>query len=375
MLRFAASRPTQATGDRRRDVELAVPLRRARRARLDQRGRRRVARRLRAARAARPPRRPRQPATAPSRASDPCSDAAAPRGASTPPPRSSTPASAAQRWPTRSRWPRPHGVEAHGIWTVAEQEQAWATDDGGGAEARTDAFMKVICIAPNGRSGYASQSAAGRRAVARALAERAALKADFRRRARRAACRARTRWYSSRRRWAGCSTCSGRRPSTASHMPRAAGRSPGGSASAWQPRRRSTCPTRRASPRTLPRCVRRRGQAEGAAAADPGRRGPPRGARHSQRGAGRHGQSTGHALRPGGDAERRRTRPTSCSPAAARADEAELCAPIERGIYVTRLWYANVVRPKETLITGGHPRRHLPDRGRRDHPPARATCA
>ena len=28
------------------------------------------------------------------------------------------------------------------------------------------------------------------------------------------------------------------------------------------------------------------------------------------------------------------------------ADEAELCAPIERGIYVTRLWYANVVRPR-----------------------------
>ncbi len=33
------------------------------------------------------------------------------------------------------------------------------------------------------------------------------------------------------------------------------------------------------------------------------------------------------------------------------ADERELCAPIERGIYVTRLWYANVVRPKETLAT------------------------
>ena len=29
----------------------------------------------------------------------------------------------------------------------------------------------------------------------------------------------------------------------------------------------------------------------------------------------------------------------------------ELCAPIERGVYVTRLWYANVVRPKETLVT------------------------
>ena len=28
------------------------------------------------------------------------------------------------------------------------------------------------------------------------------------------------------------------------------------------------------------------------------------------------------------------------------ADEAELCAPIERGVYVTRLWYVNVVRPR-----------------------------
>jgi predicted Zn-dependent protease len=33
------------------------------------------------------------------------------------------------------------------------------------------------------------------------------------------------------------------------------------------------------------------------------------------------------------------------------ADEGELCAPIERGVYVTRLWYGNVVRPKETLVT------------------------
>jgi predicted Zn-dependent protease len=33
-------------------------------------------------------------------------------------------------------------------------------------------------------------------------------------------------------------------------------------------------------------------------------------------------------------------------------DEAELCKPIERGIYVTRLWYTNVIRPNETLITG-----------------------
>ena len=30
----------------------------------------------------------------------------------------------------------------------------------------------------------------------------------------------------------------------------------------------------------------------------------------------------------------------------------ELVAPIERGIYVTRLWYVNTVREKETLLTG-----------------------
>ena len=34
------------------------------------------------------------------------------------------------------------------------------------------------------------------------------------------------------------------------------------------------------------------------------------------------------------------------------ADEAELARPIERGVYVTRLWYTNPVREKETLLTG-----------------------
>jgi PmbA protein len=34
------------------------------------------------------------------------------------------------------------------------------------------------------------------------------------------------------------------------------------------------------------------------------------------------------------------------------ADEAELMAPIERGLYVTRLWYINAVRQKSTLVTG-----------------------
>jgi PmbA protein len=60
--------------------------------------------------------------------------------------------------------------------------------------------------------------------------------------------------------------------------------------------------------------------------------------------------TTGHALAPGGHAAG--PYPTNLALASgAAADEAELCAPVERGIYVTRLWYANVVRQKETLIT------------------------
>ena len=66
--------------------------------------------------------------------------------------------------------------------------------------------------------------------------------------------------------------------------------------------------------------------------------------------AGNGAVTTGHALAPGGDASG--PHPTNLVLAGGgAADEAELCAPIERGVYVTRLWYANVVRPKETLIT------------------------
>ena len=34
------------------------------------------------------------------------------------------------------------------------------------------------------------------------------------------------------------------------------------------------------------------------------------------------------------------------------ADSAELAAPIERGLYVTRVWYVNPVHAKQTLLTG-----------------------
>jgi predicted Zn-dependent protease len=75
---------------------------------------------------------------------------------------------------------------------------------------------------------------------------------------------------------------------------------------------------------------------------------------HDLRSAARAGggaTSTGHALLPGGA-------PWGPEPTnlvlvgGGAADERELAQPIERGIYVNRLWYVNAVDPKETLLTG-----------------------
>lgn len=66
--------------------------------------------------------------------------------------------------------------------------------------------------------------------------------------------------------------------------------------------------------------------------------------------AGGGARSTGHALTAGGGEG---AIPTNLVLAGGGAEsEAELCAPIERGIYVTRLWYVNVVHPSQTLLTG-----------------------
>jgi PmbA protein len=67
--------------------------------------------------------------------------------------------------------------------------------------------------------------------------------------------------------------------------------------------------------------------------------------------AGGAARSTGHATAPGGSPWG--PAPTNLVLAGGgAADLAELAAPIERGIYVTRLWYVNAVREKETLLTG-----------------------
>ncbi len=241
-----------------------------------------------------------------------------------------------------------HGVEAHGIWTVAEQDQAWATDDGGGAEARSDAFMKVICIAPNGRSGYASQSAVAVGALSpAALAEHAALKATsggepvelpagsypvvFEPQA--------VGWLLdllAETAFNGLAHAEGRGALV--------GRL--GDLISAPAINLSDSPT---SPRTLPRSFDAEGNQK--APLPLIQDGVAHAVAHDVRSAALCGTaSTGHALTPGGSASG--PHPTNLVLAGGGAsDEGELCAKIERGIYVTRLWYANVVRPKETLIT------------------------
>jgi predicted Zn-dependent protease len=61
--------------------------------------------------------------------------------------------------------------------------------------------------------------------------------------------------------------------------------------------------------------------------------------------------STGHALAPGGSPDG----PEPVNLVLAGGDAAtleELCAPIKRGLFVTRLWYVNTVEPRRALLTG-----------------------
>jgi PmbA protein len=241
------------------------------------------------------------------------------------------------------------GVEAHGIWTVAEQDQGWAlADEGGGAERRTDAFMKVICIAPGRRSGYASQTgvAVGRISPAE-LTERAAAKAVtdadavelppgeypvvLEPQA--------TGWLLDL--LAGCAF---------NGLAHAEGRG----ALDGRIGQRVAAPLVNladspGSRSTLPRSFDAEGKRK--APIPLIQDGVAHAVAHDLRSAALAGAvSTGHALAPGGDPSG--PHPTNLVLAGGgAADERELCAKVERGVYVTRLWYANVVRPKETLIT------------------------
>jgi PmbA protein len=240
------------------------------------------------------------------------------------------------------------GLEAHGIWTVAETQHAVATRDWRGWERSTDAYMKVICIAPSGRSGYAART--GRRGAdldGRALTEEALAKAT--------------------------------RDGEPAHLP------PGEYTVVMEPHavgwlldllagtafnglahaeargalvgrlgEQVTAPSINLAdspfyPKTLPRASDPEGTPkrplpliqDGVAA----------NVVHDRRSAALAGaESTGHALAPGGDPQGPHAINLVLAGGGAASLE-ELCEPVERGIYITRLWYANVVRPKETLVT------------------------
>jgi PmbA protein len=346
MLRFAASRPTQSTGIDDVTVELAVPLRghvgRASTNAVDDESLARCAARARlAAEAAQAT----HDGTFPG--FDPDLDAVALESFD-PATAELDPASGGATLAAAFVEASAHGVEAHGIWTVAEQDQAWASGEAGGEERRTDAFMKVICIAPNGRSGYASQAAvAAGDLSADALAEHAALKATtggelvelptgsypvvFEPEA--------VGWL-----------CDLLGETAFNGLAHAEGR--GALEGRLSEPVAATVINLSDSPtdaRTLPRSF----DAEGTRKAPLPliQDGVAHGVVHDVRSAALvGGKSTGHALSPGGDPGG--PHPTNLVLAGGgAADEAELCAGLERGIYVTRLWYANVVRPKETLIT------------------------
>jgi PmbA protein len=246
------------------------------------------------------------------------------------------------------------GLEAHGTWSAAEVERAVAGVGSGVAERTSDAFMKVICMTSKrdqGRSGYASQTAVSAGALeARALAERAVSKT-----------------LGSAVSPEPAELAAGEYPvvfepeairslldllafTAFNGLAHAEGR--GALAGRMGERVAAPAVNLSDSPRfarTIPRAF----DAEGTAKAPLPliQDGVAHRVVHDIRSATLLGAaSTGHAIAPGGDPSG--PHPTNLVLAGGgAADTAELCAPVERGIYVTRLWYENVVRPKETLVT------------------------
>jgi predicted Zn-dependent protease len=241
------------------------------------------------------------------------------------------------------------GLEAHGIWTAAEEETAVASSAGTVAVDRTtDAFMKVICIAPGGRSGYAAATAVAAGDLdPGGLAERAARKAAVE--------------------GEPASLEPGEYPvvleahavgwlvellggTAFNGLAHVEGR--GALTGRLGTRVAAPCVNLSDSPRftgTLPRAF----DAEGVPKSPLPliQDGVAHRVVHDTRSGALAGEpSTGHALAPGGS-------PGGPLPlnlvliGGGAADEAELCRPIGRGVYVTRLWYANVVRPHEALVT------------------------
>ncbi len=244
-----------------------------------------------------------------------------------------------------------HGLEAFGTWTAGAVRTAIVSTTGVRLDEEvTDAFMKVICRAADGRSGFASATAqaaagidpatVGRRAASKVRgdplaelgpgaypvvleAEAVAVLLDF----------------------LGALALNG-----LTHVEdRGALSGRLGTRVAAAAIDLADLPS---SPRTLPRGFDPEGVPK--APLQLIRDGVAEAVAHDRRSAALAGgatRSTGHATEPGGS-------PFGPVPTnlvlrgGDAAGVAELAAPIERGIYVTRLWYVNAVREKETLLTG-----------------------
>src|SRR4051794_19029675 len=248
-----------------------------------------------------------------------------------------------------------HGVEAHGVWSTGDVETALVTSTGIALTERvTDAFMKTTCIADSGRSGWANQAGI---AVGdldpEQIAEAAATRAIGAIARRTDVARLEPGEYpvvlagaavGEMLDWLGLCAFNG----LAHAEKRGALNGKLGSRVAAPSINLSDSPR---NSRTLPHAF----DAEGV----PKRPlpliqdGVAVNVTHDTRSAALlpDAQSTGHALAPGGSSWGAMPSNMVMVGGGAR-DEAELCEPIARGVYVTRLWYTNVIRPNETLITG-----------------------
>jgi predicted Zn-dependent protease len=244
-----------------------------------------------------------------------------------------------------------HGLEAFGVWTVGDVETAIVTSTGLSLTDRvTDAFMKVVCRDTDGRSGFASTTAVAASGIdPRTIAERAASKVSSEPLAELGpgtypvvlepeAVGLLFEFFGALA-LNGLAHVEGRGALTGKLGTRIAAPAINLSDS---PR----------SPRTLPRAFDFEGVPkaplsliqDGVACA----------VVHDRRSAAMAGdgaRSTGHATQPGGSPSGPAQTNLVLGGGAATG-VAELAAPIELGIYVTRLWYVNPVREKETLLTG-----------------------
>lgn len=243
------------------------------------------------------------------------------------------------------------GLEAFGIWTAGASGTAIASTAGVAAgETVTDAHMRVILRDDHGRSGFAAHTAPAFAGIdGRALAARAAAKVDARDPVELAPGEytvvLESEAVDTLLDFLGHLAFNG--------LAHAEGR--GALAGRLGTSVASSAIDLSDSPRsdaTLARSFDSEGVAKAPLALI--EKGVARAVVHDTRSAAHAGgdaRSTGHALAAGGAPGG--PLPTNLVLGGGDcADELDLAAPVERGLYVTRLWYVNTVRDRETLLTG-----------------------